>query len=655
MPRPRELELLLLTAVSAVPLYFTYTVNSVALIIFHAVLIAMMIRVWRGGRPDLIPEGLLRIVAIAYIPFYFIDAALISRSAIAASTHLVLFIAVYQPIESVRKENHAQRLLTAAMIFVASVATSTHILIVLFVIVFAFLMFRQLMEISHRHTEASVGRAYEATSSSRTAAFYLSGTVVIGALLFPLLPRVRNPLVQGWTAALNNTATGLSESIDFNRDRTSTADPAVVARVWMGPEAIPFFTPLRLRGAVYDRYDRNQWQQTLTKLHEFRRGNNDFMRIAKPIGFTRGAMVQERFTSRGSRLFLPVGTYSVRGVQRLFVGPWREQFWTPSTFASRDVATFDVSLAREVEPLTVPSPRLAAYPITPQITQMARNIVGSRSDVAGRSEAIERYLSTKFTYLARPEQIGHIMSVDDFLLREHRGHCEYFAAGMVVLLASLDVPARIVGGFYGGELNPLTGYFILRREDAHAWVEVWDGKKWQTFDPTPAAMRPGTDQSNVLKMYASAISDSITYFWDRYILTYGLGDQIALAAEVITRARDMFNGAGTAMRASVNALRRPVVLFIILGIVSLSLVPIIIGVRRRPLFDLLAGHLRANGIMVGPAMTMEEALVEVRRHNPDLARELQPLIAMYEAERFSPTRDPGRVATVRRRLSELRA
>jgi hypothetical protein len=97
------------------------------------------------------------------------------------------------------------------------------------------------------------------------------------------------------------------------------------------------------------------------------------------------------------------------------------------------------------------------------------------------------------------------------------------------------------------------------------------------------------------------------------------------------------------------------VLFIILGIASLSLVPIIIGSRRRPLFELLAAHLRANGILVGPAMTMEEALAQVRQGNPDLARDLQPLIAMYEAERFSSTRDPGRVATIRRRLSELRA
>ena len=55
------------------------------------------------------------------------------------------------------------------------------------------------------------------------------------------------------------------------------------------------------------------------------------------------------------------------------------------------------------------------------------------------------------------------------------------------------------GGFYGGTLNPLTGYFIIRREDAHAWVEVWDGRSWQTFDPTPASLRPGNAQEGLLR------------------------------------------------------------------------------------------------------------------------------------------------------------
>ena len=53
------------------------------------------------------------------------------------------------------------------------------------------------------------------------------------------------------------------------------------------------------------------------------------------------------------------------------------------------------------------------------------------------------------------------------------GNCEYFAAAMAVMLRSLDVPARVVGGFQRGEWNPYGRYFMVRLSDAHAWVEAY--------------------------------------------------------------------------------------------------------------------------------------------------------------------------------------
>src|SRR5438128_1312116 len=143
--RRREIELLILTMMAAAPLYATQTVPLVPLLVFHALLAAMAVRVALGHSPELIPAPVMRAIAFGYIPFYVIDAALISRNAISASTHLVLFIAVYQPIESRHTPNTAQRLLTTSLIFVASLATATHIAIVPFVVLFAFLLFRHLI------------------------------------------------------------------------------------------------------------------------------------------------------------------------------------------------------------------------------------------------------------------------------------------------------------------------------------------------------------------------------------------------------------------------------------------------------------------------------------------------------------------------------
>jgi transglutaminase-like putative cysteine protease len=640
--------LLLLTAFSAVPLYFTGAVGPAPLAMFHLALAWMIYRVARGGTPEIIPERVMRAIAIAYVPLYIVDA--IANHAIAASTHLVLFIAVYQPIESMRRNNQAQRLLTAALIFVASVATSTDITVVLFVVAFGFLVFRQLMLLSHIETAASIGHEYQNTPSNRAAAFYLCGTVVLAAALFPVIPRTRNPLVQGVSGALTNAATGLSTTIDFSQQRTSTPDPAVVARVWMGPDALPFFTPLRLRANLYDRYIGHVWLQSSRGYRDIAM-RDGFFEIARPSGYKRTAHVQQRFVRNG-RLYLPTGTYAINGLVALAEGPSRDTF-TAAT-GGRESATFDIAMAREILPLRAEHPRVIDYPVTPAVAVLAHQIVGNETTAEGQARKIESYMTSHFRYYMRPVG-GKPISVDEFLLTDRRGHCEYFAAGMVALLSALGKPARVVGGFYGGKLNPLTGYFAMRLEDAHAWVEVWTGDRWQTFDPTPAGMRPGNVREGLFKTYLSALGDSVNFFWDRYILTYGLGDQVAFAMDLLTRIRSAVGRS----HASLTTFRRKFTFVdatnIVVVFVALAALVLIIRRRRRPLFDDLAGHLRFLGIDVGPAMTMEEALQVLRASHPDAARDLAPLIAQYEEEMFSARQERGRVASIRRALAKLRA
>lgn len=643
----REIELLLLAMFAAVPLFGTQTVSVAPLAVFYAVMVAILIRVSLGKGPEIIPAAIMRALGVAYVVFYIVDAAIISRSAIAASTHLVLFIAAYQPIESQHKRNDAQRLLTASLIFIAGLATATHIAILPFVVVFAFLLFRQLIQVSHLDSVEVAQVAAQPPPSNRAAAFYVTGTTMIGVMLFPMLPRVRNPLVPGLAAALNQASTGLSESIDFNQDRAISADATVVSRIWIGQEAIPFFTPLRLRGTIYERIVGNKWLQGRRDFVplEMREGSTQ---IARPSGLTRLASVQQRLII-GSRLFLPTGTYAVEGAQ-IFEGPTRDIY---SIWNRRDLINYDVRMARTTSPMRARPVELTNYPVTDPVEAMAKQIVGGETDARKQAAAIEQYLSSKFQYVPDPKSIGRAITIDEFLLRERRGHCEYFAAGMVALMTSLKVPARIVGGFYGGQLNPLTGYFVIRRSDAHAWVEVWDGARWETFDPTPASLRPGNSASG-FTAYASALSDSVNYFWDRYILTFGLADQIALAADAITRARATMTRLSRDARAGVTGFASVRAAIIASVIVALAIATIWITRRRRSAFDLLRDHLRMLGIEVGPAMTMEESLRELRRRHSQSAAELQPLIAMYEEERFSPRATPSRGA-IRQRLHELRA
>ncbi|MEA2337442.1 MAG: hypothetical protein QOE82_1449 [Thermoanaerobaculia bacterium] len=642
-----DLELLFLTMFAAVPLYVTQTISPVTLFIFHGVMLAIAVRVAMGKSPEIIPSAIMRGLAIAYVPFYIVDAAMISRSAIAASTHLILFIAAYQPIESVRTRNTAQRLLTASLIFTASVATSTHIAILPFIVIFGFLLLRQLMHLSHEETAGMTGITTSAPRSARAATFYVCAALGIGVFLFPIMPRVRNPLLPGMAGPLSNATTGLSDSINLNEPRSISSDATVVSRVWMGPETIPFFTPLRLKGTIYERFANNTWIQGRRDFIPLD-GSDGTTRVARPNGFTRRASVQQRFLI-GSRLFLPVGTYEVSGAGQIAEGPTRDVFtvWT----SHRETVAYDVALARDTTPRRPQRVTIANYPVTPPVRALALQIAGSQSDPTSRAAAVESYLSTRFRYVSDPSKIGHSMTVDQFLLQEHRGHCEYFAAGMVALMTALDIPARIVGGFYGGTLNPLTGYFAVRREDAHAWVEVWDGKSWQTFDPTPTSLRPGNEKDGLLRVYALALTDWINYFWDRHILTFGLGDQLALALAMIERARLLTSSMGAALHGA--ALRTYVSYLTILIVAGFAVV--LLARRRRTLFDLLAEHLHLLGIKVGESMTMAEALEELRMSHPEAAAELAPLIALYEAERFSGREERGRVRKIRERLAGLSA
>jgi transglutaminase-like putative cysteine protease len=635
----RELETLLLTMFAAVPLYFTYAMSFVPVAVFHLAMAGIVVRVMLGRSPSLLPPRLMRWLAIAYVPFYFVDWRFLGGTAIAASTHLVLFIAVYQPMESTQRENQAQRMLTTALIFIASLATSTHITVVVFVVAFAFLTFRQLMYVSHLETVRSVEREYAESPSGRAAGFYLAGSVAIGILLFPLLPRLRNPFMSGRAGSFGGSSTLLSETINFASARNSPTDGTVVARVWIDGAARDAFVPIRLRAAVYDRYQRGEWRQTPWGMREVP-SQDGFLTVGRPAGKTAQMVVQQR-TSRNS-VYLPVGTYALSGMPaRLYEGPSRESYITYYD----GLLNLTVRVATQTEPLRERRITSANYPITPEVLQLARSIVGNETRPVQQAQLVESYLVRNFRYVPNAGDLGRVMSVEQFLLRDRAGHCEYFAAGMVVLMTALDVPARIAGGFYGGRFNPLTGYYGLRREDAHAWTEVWDGGRWMTFDSTPAALRPGSEKSGAMGEYLAALGDSLTFAWDRYVLTYGLGDQISLAEDAITWVRD-----------SVAALRarnlRPLLGNVLVVGLVVVLVLAFLKRRRRTLFDVLAAHLQRRGIDVGPAMTMEEALT---RLPPDAARELAPLIALYEEERFSQHHDRGRVGRIRRRLAELRA
>jgi hypothetical protein len=98
--------------------------------------------------------------------------------------------------------------------------------------------------------------------------------------------------------------------------------------------------------------------------------------------------------------------------------------------------------------------------------------------------------SGKYSYSLSAEIIDpQIDPVEDFLFNRQRGHCEYYASSLALMLRSIGVPTRIVNGYKGGDANESTGIWHVQQRHAHAWIEAFYGNRWHTLDATPAAER----------------------------------------------------------------------------------------------------------------------------------------------------------------------
>ncbi len=115
----------------------------------------------------------------------------------------------------------------------------------------------------------------------------------------------------------------------------------------------------------------------------------------------------------------------------------------------------------------------------------------AQADSAGLVEAVMSRLRTGgYTYTLDPGLFG-TNTADEFWFDRRQGFCEHIASSFVVLMRALGVPARIVTGYQGGEVNAVDGYWTVRQSDAHAWAEVWLANRgWTRVDPT-SAVAPG--------------------------------------------------------------------------------------------------------------------------------------------------------------------
>ena len=121
------------------------------------------------------------------------------------------------------------------------------------------------------------------------------------------------------------------------------------------------------------------------------------------------------------------------------------------------------------------------------------------------------------------------------------------------MLRTLGIPSRVVNGFRSDEFNDLTGSYVIRAKDAHAWVEAYfPGYGWQTFDPTPSGNGGIPQGWSRIALYIDAMAS----FWREWIVSYDSSHQFELGKAAITGSRGMWEGARAWARARYAAMLR---------------------------------------------------------------------------------------------------
>ena len=170
--------------------------------------------------------------------------------------------------------------------------------------------------------------------------------------------------------------------------------------------------------------------------------------------------------------------------------------------------------------------------VSQRMIDLGMGIAGKgKSDAEIVSLLEGEFIARKLTYATTKLPVGEF-PLDEFLFEKRRGHCEFFASSFATLLRLAGVPARLVGGYLGGEYNDLGGYYVVTDDMAHVWVEAYiSGKGWVKIDPSRWAVNfPGAREQGH-RSFAQRLGmtiDAFSYYWNLSVINYDLERQLTL-------------------------------------------------------------------------------------------------------------------------------
>ena len=493
-------------------------------------------RSWLGAE-NWLSNRALNLLGLAYLPLLVLDVALLGRAQMVRPVlHLTLFGVGAKLWSLSRERDKWQAWIGIFFLFLAAMATSVHPAVVVYLAAFVALTVAILVRFVYLHILSSFGHRDAEPPGlplGRFVAGAAAATLLVAVPLFAVLPRVKSPYILTGAPGgpAQNPTAGFSDEMSLDLIDRIRGNRQVAMRLELAGRYPPP-DRLRLKAATYDRWEGRTWRRS-RGVRTLRRDTVEgVFRLspARPTATARIFLEPLRITS----LPVPVETIAVDAdVPMLELDRGGGLF-----LKGMPGEVFEYRVRLGAEPFSAaPAPAvdgdLALDPggISERMRVLARQWAGE-GDAATRARRIEERLLRDYGYTVEFIGRGGVAPLEHFLFEARRGHCEYFASSMVLLLRAEGIPARLVTGFYGAEFSWWDKGWVVRQSNAHAWVEAYLPERgWAPFDPTPPAGRPSTSPESVWLSVRQAY-EAMLFRWDRYVLSYDFYDQVGIAAEL---------------------------------------------------------------------------------------------------------------------------
>jgi transglutaminase-like putative cysteine protease len=307
---------------------------------------------------------------------------------------------------------------------------------------------------------------------------------------FVLFPRISGPL---WGAPDNTrSGMGLSETMTPGSITDLVESNSIAFRARFDG-AVPPSSQLYWRALVLGNYDGRTWRELRGRAP--RRLQQQFAKAVEGSEVLRYTLTQEPIGRPWIYVLdLPTDYPSLlagdanRGVQLTGPMTFSAEGALRDRVQIRGESILGSSLAPPESVLSLQDWLDLPPGLNPRTMDLAAAIQGKSDDPAQHvADVLAMFHLQPFRYTLKPPSLGK-HAIDEFLFDSRAGFCEHYAAAFVVLMRAVGVPARVVTGYQGGEVNSVDGWLEVRQRDAHAWTEVWLGppRGWVRVDPTAA-------------------------------------------------------------------------------------------------------------------------------------------------------------------------